>query len=70
VASDGKLFFTAEDGLVSVVQAGPKFQLLSKNDVDEAAYATPAISQDGIFIRTLYHLYFVSNKASKTNAAS
>lgn len=61
VASDGKLFFTSEDGVVSVVQAGPKFQLLSKNDMESAAYATPAISSDGIFVRTLDHLFLISS---------
>ena len=35
VASAGRLYFTAEDGQVQVVQAGPEFKLLATNPLGE-----------------------------------
>lgn len=49
VAGDGKLYFTSEDGDVFVVKAGPKYELLASNKIDEVILATPAIS-DGLLI--------------------
>src|SRR5439155_441166 len=34
VLADGKIYITNEDGLTSVIKAGPVFQVLAENDVD------------------------------------
>src|SRR5262249_15899509 len=34
VLADGKLYVTNEDGLTSVVKAGPAFEVLAENDLD------------------------------------
>jgi outer membrane protein assembly factor BamB len=60
VAGDGKLYFTSEQGDVYVIKAGPKFELLSKNDLDEVCMATPAVSQGSLFFRTRHHLIAVA----------
>jgi len=57
VAADGRLYFASEDGDVFVVKAGPEFELLATNTMDEVIMATPAISGGMIFIRTLHHLF-------------
>ncbi len=57
VAADGRLYFSSEDGDVFVVRAGPEFELLATNTMDEVIMATPAISGGMIFIRTLHHLF-------------
>ena len=62
VASDGKIYFTAENGEIYVVQAGPEFQLLAVNKMDETCMATPAISQGTLFFRTRHHLVAVAEK--------
>ncbi|MDA2925244.1 PQQ-binding-like beta-propeller repeat protein [Acidobacteria bacterium AH-259-L09] len=56
VAADGRLYFSSEDGDVFVVKAGPEFELLSTNSMGEVIMATPAISGNMMFIRTLHHL--------------
>jgi outer membrane protein assembly factor BamB len=56
VATDGKIYFTAEKGQVYVVQAGPEYKLLGVNKMDETCMATPAISQGTLFFRTRHHL--------------
>jgi outer membrane protein assembly factor BamB len=52
VAADGKIYFTAEDGKVYVVQAGPEFKLLGVNQMGETCMATPAISAGTLIFRT------------------
>ncbi len=39
-----RLYFFAENGDVRVVKAGPKFELLAENPMDDYVMATPAIS--------------------------
>jgi len=57
VAADGKVYFTAEAGDIHVVKAGPEYELLASNRMDEVCLATPAISEKMIFVRTSKHLY-------------
>ena len=62
VAGDGKVYFTSEDGKVTVVRAGPKFEALASNDLDEQVVASPALSQGCLFLRGDKHLYCVGEK--------
>lgn len=56
-AYDGKLFCLSEDGDTFVIQAGPDYQLLGKNSLDEMSMATPALLGNSLIIRTMDHLY-------------
>lgn len=59
VLADGKLYVTSEDGLVTVVKAGPTFEVLAENDMKEYTLSSPAISDGQIFIRTAGALYAI-----------
>jgi len=61
VAGDGKLYFTSETGDVFVVGAGPEFELLAVNALDEVTLATPAMSGGVLFFRTRSHLLAVGD---------
>lgn len=52
VAADGKIYCPTEDGAVFVIKAGPKLDVLAKNDLGEPCLATPAISQGAFYFRT------------------
>jgi len=52
VAADGKIYCPTEDGVVYVVKAGPKLEVLAKNELGEPCLATPAISQGVLYFRT------------------
>ena len=56
VAAAGRVYFASEDGVVFVVRAGRKFELLARNDMGEMCLATPAISGDLLLVRTRTHL--------------
>jgi outer membrane protein assembly factor BamB len=59
VLADGKIYITDEDGVTSVVQAGPTFGVLAENDFAEYVLSSRAVSDGQIFIRTDKALYAV-----------
>lgn len=60
VAGDGKLYFCDESGKTIVVATDTnKYRELGRNQLDEAIFASPAISQGRLFIRTTGHLYCI-----------
>ena len=60
VAGDGKVYFAGTEGQVVVLQAGPQWEVLSTNDLDDPIYATPAIVEGHIYVRTKARLYSFS----------
>jgi outer membrane protein assembly factor BamB len=64
VASDGKIYLPSEDGDIFVVQAGPHFELLQKNEMGEPLMATPAISGGLLLVRTQHRLWAIGSKAT------
>jgi outer membrane protein assembly factor BamB len=62
VLADGKIYITNEDGLTTVVAAGPKFEVLAENPLNDYVLSSPAISDGQIFIRTSAHLYAIGKK--------
>ncbi len=63
VAAEGRLYFLDDHGVTHVLKAGPTFEVLSRNDVGEECYASPAISRGQIFIRTVNYLWCVGRPA-------
>ena len=68
VLADGKIYVTDEDGLTTVVQAGPKFAILAENAFDEFTLSSPAISEGQLFIRTEAFLYAIGQRRSLQSA--
>jgi len=62
VLADGKIYITSEDGLTSVIKAGPEFELLAENDLGDYTLSSPAISDGQIFIRTASGLYAIGDR--------
>ena len=62
VASQGKIYFTSEQGAVFVVKPGADFMVLATNQMHEVCMATPAISADTIFFRTQGHVVAVGGR--------
>ena len=66
VLADGKIYVTNEDGVTVVVKAGPMFQVLAENDLDDYTLSSPAISEGQIFIRTSKFLYAIGKRTPGT----
>ena len=66
VLGDGKIYLLSDRGELSVVSAEPKWRQIGQADFEEDVYATPAIADGRLYIRTVGHLYcFGLNDASE-----
>ena len=57
IIADAKLFSTAGDGTISVLSLGEKPKILAVNPMGERTYATPAIVDGTLYVRTHSRLY-------------
>ena len=57
VAADGKVFVISQTGIVTVLKAGGQQEVLAVNELDDECYATPAIADGRIYIRTRSTLF-------------
>ena len=62
VAADGKIFIAANSGVVYVLKAGGEQEQIAANKLDEDIFATPAIADKRIYIRTVAGLYCFGEK--------
>ncbi len=56
----GKVFFLSEEGDTFVVNPGDRYDEVAKNSLGELALASPAVTKDGVFIRTQSRLYRIA----------
>ncbi len=59
-AYNGRIFAISEDGDTYVVKAGPEFELLGVNALDEWTLATPAVANGSLIVRTVSALYRIA----------
>lgn len=64
VVADGKVYVTSEDGVTTVIEAGPAFKVLAENDLAEYSLSSPAVSDGQIFLRTQKFLYCVGKRVT------
>jgi outer membrane protein assembly factor BamB len=62
VCVDGKLYAADNTGGMAVIATGRSFDKLAQNELGEGVYATPAIHQGAMYIRTYGHLISVGGK--------
>ena len=70
VLADGKIYVTNEDGVTTVLRAGPAFEVLAENDLDDYCLSSPAVSEGQIFIRTSGYLYAIGERRRKEPVAA
>lgn len=62
ILADGKIYITSEEGQTTVVRAGPKFEVLGENSIDEFVLSSIAISDGQLFLRGDKHLYVIGER--------
>jgi outer membrane protein assembly factor BamB len=62
VAADGKVYLIGQGGTVSVVKATGDWEILAVNELDDECYATPAIADGRLFVRTQSAIYCFGNR--------
>ena len=62
VLVDGKIYVTSEDGITTVMKAGPEFGVIAENDLESYTLPSVAVSQGQLFLRTEDFLYCIGQK--------
>ena len=60
-ASD-RLYVVGDEGVGYTVKQGPKFEILSKNVLEDGFHASPVIVGDVLYLRGFKYLYAISEK--------
>ena len=63
-ASDGRIYCLDDGGTTHVLAAGPKFKILGTNTIDEMFWASPAVADDSVFLRSVDNLYCIRAKSA------
>ncbi len=61
IGVDGKVYIASQHGKVVVLRAAGDWEILAVNDFESDIYATPAISEGKMYIRTLNSLYAIGS---------
>jgi outer membrane protein assembly factor BamB len=59
VYADGRIYLLSEEGISTVIAAGPEFKILARNPLDEKCQASMAVSEGHLFIRGEKNLYCI-----------
>ena len=62
VSAGGLVYFLADEGTMTVVRPGEKFDVVARNPLGEDCRASPAISQGQFFLRGVQHLFCIGLK--------
>ncbi|MCI0683481.1 MAG: PQQ-binding-like beta-propeller repeat protein [Gemmataceae bacterium] len=60
--ADGKLYLQSEDGVTTVLKAGKTFERLAENELKERTFASHAVADGAIYLRTETQLYRIQAK--------
>jgi outer membrane protein assembly factor BamB len=64
VLVNGLVYMPNDEGEITVIKPGPKFESIAKNSIGEKMYASPAISNGKIYLRSFQHLFCISVKGA------
>jgi outer membrane protein assembly factor BamB len=68
VLADGRIYVTSEDGITSVYKAGPAFELLAENPIEDVALSSFAVSSGRLYLRTAHKLWAIGGGGKATAA--
>jgi outer membrane protein assembly factor BamB len=65
VLAGGLVYMPNDEGVITVIKPGRVFEPVAKNCIGERMYASPAISNGKIYLRSFEHLFCIGNSGSK-----
>ncbi len=57
----GRIYFFDEGGKTTVIEAAPEYRVIAVNELDEGFMASPAVSENALYLRTKTHLYRIGD---------
>ena len=67
IAINGRIYCATRDGIMAVVKAGREFKILARNDLEADVFATPAVANGRLIIRTKTHLISIGGSSQAAN---
>jgi outer membrane protein assembly factor BamB len=64
VLANGLVYMPNDEGVITVLKPGPKFEPVAINAIGEKMYASPAISNGKIYLRSFQHLFCISKNGA------
>jgi outer membrane protein assembly factor BamB len=68
VLADGRIYVTSEDGITSVYKAGPVFELIAENPIDDVTLSSFAVASGRLYLRTAHKLWAIGGGGKATAA--
>lgn len=65
VLADGHIYVTNEDGVTSVYKAGPAFEIVAENHMNDYCLSSIAVSDGQLFLRTSGHLWVIGERGTQ-----
>ena len=65
VLANGLVYMPNDEGVITVLKPGPKFETVAINAIGEKMYASPAISNGKIYLRGFQHLFCISKNGAQ-----
>ena len=62
VSANGLVYFLSDNGVTTVIKAKPEFEKVAENPLAEPCFASPALSENQIFLRSDHNLFCISKK--------
>ena len=62
---DGKIYLQSEEGVTTVIRAGKKFANLATSKLNERTFASYAVADNAIYLRTETQLYRIQSDAGE-----
>ncbi len=59
IVSNGRIYFSSEEGKTIVLKAASEFEILAENKLEDGFMASPAVSGNALFLRSRTHLYCI-----------
>jgi outer membrane protein assembly factor BamB len=57
ITAHGRIYIASGKGIVTVFALGDTLEVLAKNDLKEQIFATPAVVDNKLYVRTVKHMY-------------
>lgn len=57
ICADGKIYIASGKEVITVFAAGDTLQVLARNKLGEQVFATPAVVEHKLYVRTVKHMY-------------
>ncbi|MHC4172320.1 MAG: outer membrane protein assembly factor BamB family protein [Planctomycetota bacterium] len=57
ICANGRIYIASGKGVITIFAAGDTLQVLARNNLKEQVFATPAVVENKIYVRTAKHIY-------------